>query len=188
MALILVTGYVVADAPIVQRALMTLAGLWKTPAQAVALAAVVAVILSVLHWGLGLIGGAILAREIGKTAARRGQPIPYALIVAGAYAGFLAWHGGFSGSAPLKIAEAGHPHSDLIGTVPVSQTLFSTMNLFVIVGLIVLLPLLLVLLLRGAKLEVPTLTEATQSETTAETRTFADRPFAQGFVTSFGRS
>jgi len=58
------------------------------------------------------------------------------------------WHGGFSGSAPLKVTNASEI-SDIFGAdapfevIRISQTLLSPMNLFVTGGLIVLVPLLL---------------------------------------------
>jgi short-chain fatty acids transporter len=62
MCLILVTGFAIAYHPIVYRGLAWLARKPKTTKQAAALTAAVALIVSWIHWGLGLIVGAVLAR------------------------------------------------------------------------------------------------------------------------------
>lgn len=150
MSLILVTGYALADAPLVRRGLSALAGAWRSPAQAAALVTGLAVALSWLHWGLGLAGGAFLAREVGRRAAADGRAIPYPVVVAGAYAGFLAWHAGLSGSAPLVVAQPSHAQADLVGTIPVAATIFSPTNLLLSAGLLVVLPLIVAALAAGA--------------------------------------
>ena len=60
------------------------------------------IIISLFNWGLGLIFGAILARKIGEKFSASGKPLNYPLIGAAAYVGLMVWHGGISGSAPLK--------------------------------------------------------------------------------------
>ncbi len=155
MALILVTGYAVAEAPAFRRALVRVAGLWHTPAQAAALVTLVALLLSWLHWGLGLVGGAFLAREVGLVARGRSVPLPYPLIAASAYVGFLSWHGGLSGSAPLVVAQASHPQFDLVGTIPVARTIFSAQNLLLMGGFLVLLPLVMAAMARRAPASPP---------------------------------
>jgi hypothetical protein len=71
MCLILVTGHALAAAPRVRRLIDTLAGLPKTPAGAVGLVAVSACATGILNWGLGLIVGAFMAREVGRNARFR---------------------------------------------------------------------------------------------------------------------
>lgn len=150
MALILVTGYALADAPPVRRALERVASLWSTPAQAALLVTFASTALSWIHWGLGLAGAAFLAREVGRSAARRGLAIPYPVIVAGAYVGFIIWHAGLSGSAPLVVAQETHPQAELVGAIPVGETLFTLPNLALSLGLLVWLPALMALIAKGA--------------------------------------
>jgi short-chain fatty acids transporter len=155
MALILVTGYALADAPLVRRALARLGDAWRTPAQAAALVTAVAIALSWIHWGLGLVGGAFLAREVGRASRRSGRPLPYPLIVAGAYVGFLAWHAGLSGSAPLVVAQSDHPQVDLVGSIPVATTIFSLPNLLLTGALLLWLPAAMALMARNAPASTP---------------------------------
>ena len=142
MCLVLVTGHALALSPPVQRAVVAIARLPRTGAGAAALVAGVAAVAGVVHWGLGAIVGAFLAREIARHARSRDLALHYPLLGAAAYAGLAVWHGGLSGSAPLKVAEAGHFAADIAGVVPVTATLLSPLNLLVTGSLVVLLPLL----------------------------------------------
>jgi short-chain fatty acids transporter len=105
------------------------------------LVAVVACLAAVVHWGLGAIVGALVAREIGRHAESRGLRLHYPLLGGAAYAGLAVWHGGLSGSAPLKAAEAGNFVEGISGVIPVSETLLSPLNITVTGGLCVLIPL-----------------------------------------------
>ena len=58
----------------------------------------------------------------------------------------MVWHGGISGSAPIKIAEEGHFLSDKIGVISQSETIFSTMNMSISIVLLIALPFLMYLL------------------------------------------
>jgi len=142
MCLVLVTGHALATSPPVQSAVDRIAQLPRDTASAAALVAGVGCLASVVHWGLGAIVGALLAREIARNATRRGLVLHYPLLGAAAYAGFAVWHGGLSGSAPLKVAEDGHFLQALIGVISVRETLFSNANLLVTGVLVVGIPLL----------------------------------------------
>lgn len=143
MALILATGHVLAQAPFVRRLLDGLAAKIKSPKAAVAAVTLVALAGCWLNWGFGLIVGAVFA----KTLARQVKGADYPLLVASAYSGFLIWHGGLSGSVPLALATEGEDLVKLSGgtvqtAIPVSETLFSPLNLAIVFGLFVGLPLL----------------------------------------------
>ena len=137
MTLILVTGHSLALAPPVKRMLAGIARIANTPVKAVFLVALVAGICSWLQWGFGLIVGGLLAVEIAK----RVEDVDYPLLIAAAYAGFLTWHMGISGSTPLTIATAGNPANHietLTGQViPVTQTMFASWNIWPAMFLIV---------------------------------------------------
>lgn len=143
MAMILVTGHVLAKAPYVGKLLDNLAAKVKSPRAAVASVTLVALIGCWLNWGFGLIVGAVFA----KALARQVRGADYPLLVASAYSGFLIWHGGLSGSIPLALATEGPDLMRLSGgtiqaAIPVTETLFSPLNLTIIFGLIIGLPLL----------------------------------------------
>lgn len=142
MCLVLVTGHAVATSPYVQHGVKFLATRAWSPRSASAFVAAVSCGAAVLHWGLGAIVGAFLAREMGRHARAEGRPIHYPALGAAGYAGLAVWHGGISGSAPLKVAEEGHFVAELVGVIPVSETLFSPLNVLVTGALCVLLPAL----------------------------------------------
>ena len=141
MCLVLVTGHALATSPPVQRLVSRLAELRWGAAGSAALVAFVACVAAVVHWGLGAIMGAFLAREIARNAQTRGVRLHYPLLGGAAYAGLAVWHGGLSGSAPLKVAEEGHFAADHVGVIPVEATLFAPLNLIVTSTLCVLIPL-----------------------------------------------
>ena len=141
MCLILVTGYALAETPLLRRLINWLASLPRSSAGAAALVCAVACVTGALHWGLSVIMGALVARNTAVVAARRGIRIHYPLLGACGYVGMLVWHGGLSGSAPLTVATEGHFLADRIGVIPIDATLGSPLNLAVLVALMVFLPL-----------------------------------------------
>lgn len=150
MCLILVTGHALASAPPVERALRAVSSLPRTGRQAVAMTSLIAIAAGLINWGLGLIVGAILARDVGRAMRARGVPVPYPLLAAAGYTSLLCWHGGLSGSAPLQAAKRddlvnliGADLAAHVGDLPVTSTLFTHWNLVITGGLFVLIPLLL---------------------------------------------
>ncbi|WP_197025091.1 short-chain fatty acid transporter [Paucisalibacillus sp. EB02] len=138
MSLIVVTGYILANSPVVKRFLGKISNLANTPGQAVILVTLVATIACLINYGFGLVVGALLAIHVAK----RVPSADYRLLMASAYSGFLVWHGGLSGSIPLLIATEDHFLVDKIGSIPVVETLFAGPNLFIVGTLLVTLPLL----------------------------------------------
>lgn len=137
MCIVLITGHAIAMSKPARALIEKITNVARTPAMAAAVVALVACLASLLQWGLGAITGAFLAREMGRAFARRGEPVHYPLLGAAGYAGFMVWHGGLSGSAPLKIAEPGHFLEDKIGVIPITETLFSPLNIVVTVVMLV---------------------------------------------------
>jgi len=140
MCIILVTGYALATTRPVRAIIRGLAGAPNTAGGGVALVAFVAVVAGLVNWGLGLIVGALMAREVGLRAYEKKLPVHYPLLGAAGYAGLAVWHGGLSGSAPLLIASKGHFLEGEIGVIPVSETLLSPLNLVIGAALVVVLP------------------------------------------------
>jgi short-chain fatty acids transporter len=104
MALVIVTGYVVASAPPVYRAIVALAGWPRSPRAAVATVTAFALASSWLNWGFSLIFSAVLAREI----ARRRPGVDYRALGAASLLGLgSVWAQGLSGSAALQMATPG---------------------------------------------------------------------------------
>ena len=147
MVIILMTGHALAISRPVQRLIRWLTKFAVTPGAAAVLVAVVACLASLIQWGLGAIAGAFMAREVGRVFAEEGRDVHYPLLGAAGYAGFLVWHGGASGSAPLDVAQPGHDLIDELGQIPINETLLTELNFAVIGSLLVMIPLLFWLLM-----------------------------------------
>jgi short-chain fatty acids transporter len=136
MSLVVLTGYLVSTAPVVDRMFARLARLARTPRAAVVLMALASMLLAWVHWGLSLLGCAMLVRHIARAQPRA----DYRLLVAVAYFGMGAtWHSGLSASAPLLVATPGHFLEARIGLIPVTATIFHPFNLLLTVVVVALL-------------------------------------------------
>lgn len=149
MTIMLVLGTALAEAPPVQRGIAGLVRLASGPRTLVGLTAAGSIGLALLNWSLGLIGGALLAREAGRISEREGWRLHYPILCAAGYAGMMVWHGGLSGTAPLKatsekdlVEVLGPELAAAVGTMPLDTTLFSPLNLVVTIGLFLIGPLL----------------------------------------------
>jgi short-chain fatty acids transporter len=104
MALVIVTGYVLASSPPVLRAISLVAGLPRSPRAATVTVAVFSMLTSWLNWGFSLIFSAMLVREI----ARRRPGADYRTLAASSFLGLGSiWAQGLSGSAALQMATPG---------------------------------------------------------------------------------
>lgn len=157
MCLILVTGLAVAQTPPVRWLIDRVARIPRGTRSAVVLIGGTAMAVACVNWGLGLITGALLAREVGRRLHDRGIAVHYPLLAAAGYLGLAVWHGGLSGSAPLKLTTQtgvdeilGAELGARMAALPLTETLFSLRNLFVtpLAG-VVMLGVLLLLVPRG---------------------------------------
>jgi short-chain fatty acids transporter len=132
MALVIITGYVVATTRPVYRVIAALASVPSSPRVAIAMVALFAMASSWLNWGFSLIFSAMLAREV----ARRVPRVDYRAVAASAFLGLGSiWAQGLSGSAALQMAttSALQPAVRKIvagdgrvpdGVIPLSKTIF----------------------------------------------------------------
>ncbi len=155
MVLILMLGYILALSPIVDRFSSGLAQLSDKPIQGAISVAFVAVIVGLINWGLALVLGAVLVRKIAIQAKKNGSPINYPLMGAAAYVCMMVWHGGLSGSAPLSVASAGHFLEEKTGIIPLSETIFSSMNFTATFTLFILIPVATFLFAKRGEMKIP---------------------------------
>src|SRR5213080_4345727 len=132
MALIIITGHVLATSQPVGRVIRRVASWPRTPKSAVALVTVFALVSSWFNWGFSLIFSAVLAREI----ARRVEGVDYRALAAASFLGIGSiWAQGLSGSAALQMATPGAlqpqirdivSHGGLVagGLIPFRHTIF----------------------------------------------------------------
>jgi short-chain fatty acids transporter len=125
MILMVVTGFSVAGVPLTRKILRLLVRIPRNPVQAVMFVTLVTAVFSWMHWGIGIVMGAFLARE----TARRLPRIDYPLLVSSAYVGMCAGMFGMFASAPLAVSREGHLLERAIGVIPLHQTSLSTMVL-----------------------------------------------------------
>jgi len=146
IAMTLITGYALAHTPAAHRLLNGIAKLASSPSKAYVIVCTTAIIGSLISWGIGLVVGAIIARETASVCRSRNIPVHFPLLVAAAYAGFVVWHQGLSSSTGLAIATEGHFLVDQIGIVSVSETLFTYWNFVIMISVAVTLPFVMMLL------------------------------------------
>ena len=132
MALIIITGHVLATSQPVGRVIRRVAAWPTTPRNAVALVAFFAMASSWFNWGFSLIFSAVLAKEI----ARRVEGVDYRALAAASFLGLgSVWAQGLSGSAALQMATPGAlqpqireivAHNGMVpgGIIPFRHTIF----------------------------------------------------------------
>lgn len=134
MALVLLLGSILAGTSAVSTLLRSLATVPKKPMAAYLFLFGVTAMAMLFSWGLGLMLGAILAKNIAVQFHQRGQSISFPMLIASAYSAMVVWHMGYSGSAQLTAATDGSFIAKQLGrTIPLSDTLFSWWNLTTIV-------------------------------------------------------
>ena len=177
MALILVLGHCLALSPPVDRLIEWIARYCDTTARAALLISLSTLLVSMLNWGLCLVFGAVLVRKVGEKAQRRGQQLNYGLLGAAGYCGMMAWHGGFSGSAPLKVNESDHFLVEVTGQIGIDATLLSPTNLVAWGLLLLIIPALFYLLGKRSATQPmpPLLKEEGSTETQAAQAEGAER-------------
>jgi short-chain fatty acids transporter len=141
MVLILVTGYTLAEAPVLKRAIVYIAGKPRNQVQAALLCFGVSAVLALLNWGLGLVAGALVARQVAK----RFTDAHFGYLIAAAFMGFIVWTQGLSSSIALANTDNGSPINvihKLTGiTVPLTLTIFqpySWLSVIVVLALLAL--------------------------------------------------
>jgi short-chain fatty acids transporter len=160
MMLMLVLGHTLALSSFFDKLISWLVKPITTTAQAAAIVTFSTILVAFLNWGLGLIFGAILARKLGESFTKKQLPLNYPLIGAAGYVGLMVWHGGLSGSALTKVAEAGHlqvisKNASLPEAIYYGDTVFSSMNLSAFSLLLVLIPLTFYYLGTRVKSRIP---------------------------------
>lgn len=153
MMLILVLGHALALTKPVNWVIDRVVQYCNTTANAAALVTLLTLMVAFFNWGLSLIFGAIFARKVAEAAKAKGLALNYPIIGAAGYSGMMVWHGGISGSAPLKVADAGHIRdmmkdvlsAEQLSALPEailgSETVFSSLNIIISLVLLIALPL-----------------------------------------------
>ena len=125
MTFIIIGGYVVADSPPVAGLVARFAALPRSGRGAVAMVALFAALISLLHWGLSLVFSCLLARAVAR---RSDLKVDYRAVAAATCTGLgSVWALGLSSSAAqLQANPASMPPALLAetGVIPFGQTIF----------------------------------------------------------------
>ncbi len=170
MCLMVLFAYTLAHIGPVPRLLARLAGIPGSARSAYAFAAVFAGLVALVAWPLGVILGGLMARAIGNNLRGRGIRVHYPLLGGAAFGGFVIWHMGYSGSAPLLTATPGNALEAQLGMlIPVTETIFTTWNLIIATVTLATVALIAVLMHPSDESEIeecpPDDTESQQSTT-----------------------
>jgi short-chain fatty acids transporter len=153
MMLILVLGHILVLSKPISKLTDLITNHVHSTTSAVVLVSITTMLVAFFNWGLGLIFGAIMARKVADASIKRGFAINYPLVGASGYVGLMIWHGGISGSAPLKVAEEGHIQSLMQGIsspemssqlphlISTGETVLSWWNLLIFGVLLIVIPL-----------------------------------------------
>lgn len=97
MVLILVSGYTLAEAPLIKRGLNWLASKPRNQIEGALMCFGAAAVANLLNWGLGLVVGALLGRRIFARLSNAN----FGYMIAAGYMGYMLWTNGFSSSIAL---------------------------------------------------------------------------------------
>lgn len=161
MVFVLLTGSVLARSPFFTTFLSKLSGIVDSERGALILLVLFSLLVCWINWGMGLILSGVFAIEL----ARKLKRVNFPLFIAAAYSGFLVWHGGLSGSIPLKVAGNDEILRKIYPnlSIPLSETIFSSLSLSILISLVITLPFL-ILFLRGDSSKVFSLPESETEE------------------------
>ncbi|ORW87405.1 TIGR00366 family protein [Mycobacterium sherrisii] len=178
MVLILVTGYTLAEAPPVKRAIVRLAGKPKNQVQGALLCFGVSTVLSLLNWGLGLVAGALVARQVAK----RLTGVHFGYLIATGFMGYLIWTQGVSSSIALANTDTTSPinviHKMTGMLVPLQMTIFQPYSWGAVIVVVVLVAIAIWRMAPDESLEPDAAVfeeEPTPQTPQGRSRTFAER-------------
>src|SRR5690625_579912 len=121
MVVLLATGNAVATSPPAKRLLSRIASIPRTRSQMIILGSVVAAGLGFVHWGLGMMGGIVIGKELLAQAKRKGIRIHAPVLVATLFMALLPGSAGMSGAAVLYAATPDYLR-DLVPSSHTEQT------------------------------------------------------------------
>ncbi|MFS0862035.1 short-chain fatty acid transporter [Fredinandcohnia sp. 179-A 10B2 NHS] len=142
MVLLLMTGMVLASVPFIRRGLENLSAKANTARKAYLFTFLISAAAYYINWGLAVVVGAIVAREVGK----RNQNAHFPLLVACAYAPTVLYTAGLSSSIGLTIATKDHFLANVMGVIPTSETIFHPGTIIIFLTLLITIPIFILLM------------------------------------------
>ncbi|MEH6942736.1 short-chain fatty acid transporter [Bacillus sp. JJ722] len=142
MVLLLMTGMVLASIPFVRKGLEKLSSKANTANKAYLYTFLISAAAYYINWGLAVVVGAIVAREVGK----RNENAHFPLLVACAYAPTALYTAGLSSSIGLTVATSGHFLEKQMGVIPTSETIFHPGTIIIFLTLLITMPIMILLM------------------------------------------
>ncbi|WP_082230565.1 short-chain fatty acid transporter [Haloprofundus marisrubri] len=146
-ALTLMVGDAIAKSPAVSRLLRRIAGLPNSQFSAVALTSFVAMVAGLISWAIGLIVGAVIARQVAFRGKEKGLKLHYPLLIAAGYTALMIWHSGITTSSGLIMADPAAIPSTFPeyaqGGIPLGETIGSLTNIVTVVLLLAVIPVVM---------------------------------------------
>ena len=136
----LLFGYILATSPPFQKGVSRLAKIPKNAGQVIMMVAFLAIIFGIVNWAVGLIVGAIAAKQLCEHASLRGIKVHYPLAAAAGFSALLL-NVVFSASAPLLSNTEGHFLQEKIGLIPVSETILAPYSIIMVITFLIVIPL-----------------------------------------------
>lgn len=141
ITMLIVTGFILGDTPIIKKFLNKIASVPKTPRSAIFFITFVSFFAFYINSGIALIVGPILAKAIAKNV----KGVDYRLLVASGYVNAMSLQGGLTGAIALKLASGGESLSVESGgmlttAIPMTDTVFTWWNILLQVLLLLILP------------------------------------------------
>lgn len=130
ITIIMIAAHALAHTTPVENILSKIGSYPRSSIQAYALVTFISGIASLFAWSFGLIVGGIISKFVAIGCAKKRIRIHYPLLVACAYSGYVIWHMGYSSSAALFVSSDGHSLVEKIGIIPVTETIFTSFNIF----------------------------------------------------------
>lgn len=160
MALMLMGGHALADAPLVKRCLDWLSSRPNNEHQAALLLFFVGWTTALFNWGFALVAIGFTVREV----SRRLPGVSKGYLAAAGYAGEQVWASGISSSIALVTATPGSPMNFIEKMAhqvyPLRDTIFTTYNIVGVLGMAVLMPILFLRIRPSGRLTEATLAAA----------------------------
>jgi short-chain fatty acids transporter len=168
MALMLMCGHALVDAPLIKRGLDWLSSRPQNEVQAAVLLFFVGWATALLNWGFALVAIGFTVREV----SRRLPNVSKGYLAAAGYTGEQVWASGISSSIALVTATPGNPLNfieKMTGHLyPLRATLWTPYNVVSVAGMAVLMPLLY-WRIRPSQSRIPSTDSAAGSTTLAST-------------------
>ena len=119
--LVFLSGYMVAIAPPVAKMINKVASIPKTVQSTILVLCITSAILTTINWVLPIVAGGLLANAV----TNRFPEVPKRIFVVAGISGFALMHIGLSATIALLSNTPGHMYENIIGLVPITNTIFS---------------------------------------------------------------